>query len=125
MLLRKYRVHKKNYLKVGDVVVLRSPLDPDILITKRIMALQGEAVRTRSLHSQELTVIPPGHAWVEGDEKFHSRDSNFFGPVSLGLVQAKIVGILWPFTRAGPVSSLIQRDDRFLDRSSSTSWSNE
>lgn len=27
--------------------------------------------------------IPAGHVWVEGDEAFHSRDSNSFGTVSI------------------------------------------
>lgn len=27
--------------------------------------------------------VPKGHIWVEGDEGFHSGDSNDFGPVSI------------------------------------------
>lgn len=30
-----------------------------------------------------LVNVPKGHCWVEGDEAFHSRDSNSFGTVSL------------------------------------------
>ena len=40
--------------------------------------------------------IPPGHCWVEGDEHFHSRDSNTFGPVPLGLLEARVDRIVWP-----------------------------
>jgi inner membrane protease subunit 2 len=40
--------------------------------------------------------IPPGHCWVEGDEHFHSRDSNTFGAVPLGLLEARVDGIVWP-----------------------------
>ncbi|RKP07301.1 hypothetical protein THASP1DRAFT_17256, partial [Thamnocephalis sphaerospora] len=44
-----------------------------------------------------------GHSWVEGDEPFHSRDSNAFGPVPDGLIEARVQWILWPLSRFGPV----------------------
>lgn len=33
------------------------------------------------LRKDEEVPIPAGHCWVEGDEAFHSKDSNSFGPV--------------------------------------------
>jgi len=41
--------------------------------------------------------------WVEGDEPFRTLDSNTFGPVPLGLVDAKLSYIIWPLHRAGPL----------------------
>lgn len=58
--------------------------------------------------------MPRGHCWVEGDEGFHSRDSNAFGPVSpivadhrrladvdspqipLGLIDGRLEAIITP-----------------------------
>ncbi|KAG8979200.1 hypothetical protein FRB93_010331, partial [Tulasnella sp. JGI-2019a] len=39
------------------------------------------------------------------DEPFKTKDSNTFGPASLGLVEAKVKYILWPLERFGPVPS--------------------
>lgn len=42
--------------------------------------LGGE--REREREREKLVEVPQGHLWVEGDEGFHSRDSNHYGPVS-------------------------------------------
>jgi len=66
--------------------------------------------------------VPEGHVWVEGDERFNSDDSNVFGPVPLALIDAKLLYIIFPFDRIGPVSSRITvRDD--LPRG--PAWRNE
>lgn len=58
--------------------------------------------------------IPPNCAWVEGDAsalqsrharlhpEMKSRDSREFGPVPLGLINARIDWIVWPLNRFGP-----------------------
>ncbi|ODQ55771.1 LexA/Signal peptidase [Saitoella complicata NRRL Y-17804] len=86
----------ESLFKVGDVVVLRSPLDPEKILTKRIVGLGGDTVSTRKPYPSGYVKIPPGHAWLEGDEQFHSTDSNTYGPVSLTLIEAKVKGIIWP-----------------------------
>ena len=43
--------------------------------------------------------VPKGHCWIEGDNHRKSIDSNEFGPVPLGLIQSKAVGVLWPRDR--------------------------
>ncbi|ODQ54457.1 LexA/Signal peptidase [Saitoella complicata NRRL Y-17804] len=88
--------HPESLFKVGDVVVLRSPLDPGKILTKRIVGLGGDTVVTRKPYPSSYVEIPPGHAWLEGDEQFHSTDSNTYGPVSLTLIEAKVKGIIWP-----------------------------
>ncbi|KIO19266.1 hypothetical protein M407DRAFT_83014 [Tulasnella calospora MUT 4182] len=89
----------------GDVIVLRSPDDPTKRIIKRIVATEYEVVKTLPPHPDPVVQVPQGHVWVEGDEPFHSKDSNYFGPASLGLVEGKIKGIVWPPSRIGPVPS--------------------
>ncbi|RKP34315.1 hypothetical protein BJ085DRAFT_23968, partial [Dimargaris cristalligena] len=46
-----------------------------------------------------------GYCWVEGDESFHSVDSNRFGPVPLGLIQGRVEFVIWPLSNFGRVKS--------------------
>lgn len=79
----------------GDMVSLISPKDPDQKIIKRIIALEGDLIRTLG-YKRRYVRIPEGHCWVEGDHTGHSLDSNFFGPVAVGLITAKASRIVWP-----------------------------
>lgn len=45
--------------------------------------------------------VPPGHVWVEGDNWRESGDSNFYGPISRGLITGKAICVLWPWDRCG------------------------
>ncbi|XP_068212207.1 mitochondrial inner membrane protease subunit 2 isoform X2 [Palaemon carinicauda] len=82
----------------GDMVSLISPKDPGQKIIKRIIALEGDLIRTLGYKSRYVRV-PEGHCWVEGDHTGHSLDSNFFGPVAVGLITAKASRIVWPPAR--------------------------
>ncbi|KAI0729358.1 LexA/Signal peptidase [Fomitopsis betulina] len=84
----------------GDVVALASPLDSKFLV-KRIVALEGDTVKTLPPYPDTEVLVPPGCAWVEGDEYFHSEDSNTFGPVPLALIDSKLAWIIWPPHRYG------------------------
>lgn len=85
-------------LRRGDVISLVSPKDPNQKIIKRVVGLEGDVVSTLGYKNQYVRV-PEGHCWVEGDHTGHTLDSNTFGPVSLGLVNAKAVYIVWPPSR--------------------------
>ncbi|CAG8635505.1 5417_t:CDS:2 [Dentiscutata erythropus] len=91
--------------KRGDVILngFSAPDDPDKVITKRIIALEGDTVFTLPPYPDKFLRIPNGHCWVEGDDVYHSKDSNTFGPVPLGLINAKVTYILWPLPRFGKV----------------------
>lgn len=75
VLLNRTVKYKHNELRTGDIVTLISPLDPRLLLTKRIIALPGDTVRVwvsgagRTALAGRWTRIkvPPGHVWVEGD----------------------------------------------------------
>ncbi|PVU91671.1 hypothetical protein BB561_004264 [Smittium simulii] len=100
----------KTHLKKGDVVTLYNPQEPEELITKRIIAMPGDSVfpNTNSRFFKYAPInIPEGHCWIEGDEGFHSFDSNSFGYVPLGLIQSKVSFVLYPFYRFGFVQSKI------------------
>jgi inner membrane protease subunit 2 len=102
----------------GDVVVLISPRDPNHILIKRIIGLEGDTVSLRkrtndslkSRFGRECVIIPSGHCWLEGDHGEKSLDSNVFGPVPLGLVFAKATHIIWPHNRW-------MRLEAFYDRS--------
>ncbi|CAJ0844689.1 3138_t:CDS:2 [Entrophospora sp. SA101] len=98
----------------GDVVALYSPEDPDKKLIKRIIALEGDTVFTLPPHAKRLVRIPDGYCWVEGDEKFHSKDSNTFGPVPLGLIHSKVTHIVWPLSRFGRVPNVDNADRVFV-----------
>ncbi|XP_052860475.1 mitochondrial inner membrane protease subunit 2 [Anopheles cruzii] len=82
----------------GDVISLISPKDPSQKIIKRVVALQGDVIATLG-YKVPYVKIPEGHCWVEGDNTGNSLDSATFGPVSLGLVTARAVHIVWPPSR--------------------------
>uniref|UniRef100_A0A8C6GNB3 Mitochondrial inner membrane protease subunit 2 n=1 Tax=Mus spicilegus TaxID=10103 RepID=A0A8C6GNB3_MUSSI len=73
----------------------RSPKNPEQKIIKRVIALEGDIVRTIG-HKNRLVKVPRGHMWVEGDHHGHSFDSNSFGPVSqVNLVSGKVAFQRW------------------------------
>ncbi|KAI8457713.1 peptidase [Phakopsora pachyrhizi] len=85
----------------GDIVTFRHPSDPCLVLAKRIIGLEKDLVKVRKTNDLNLTgviQIPSGHCWVEGDDKFHSKDSNQFGPIPMGLITGKVVMILWPIS---------------------------
>ncbi|CDR38991.1 CYFA0S02e10176g1_1 [Cyberlindnera fabianii] len=102
VLLWKWGVRDPGRLQVDDVVLFRSPQDPEKVLCKRVKGVQGDNVFTRHPYPREQCHIPRNHVWVEGDN-IHSIDSNTFGPISTGLVLGKATSIIYPFSRSGSV----------------------
>lgn len=92
----------------GDVVSLISPKNPEQKLIKRVVGLQGDLITTLGYKTQYVTV-PEGHAWIEGDHTGNSLDSNYFGPISLGLITAKATYILWPPHRFQKLDSTLPK----------------
>ncbi|KAL0637248.1 hypothetical protein Q9L58_003732, partial [Maublancomyces gigas] len=55
-------------LRRGQVVLYRSPLDPETVAVKRVIALEGDMVKVRGPYPVKIVTIPEGQMWVEGDE---------------------------------------------------------
>lgn len=101
VLLWKYHARKAQSLHRDDVILLKSPMDPSKTYCKRIKGIQYDSILTRYPYPREVVHIPRNHVWVEGDNAFHSIDSNNFGPISNGLVVGKAVKVIWPPSRWG------------------------
>jgi mitochondrial inner membrane protease subunit 2 len=71
-------------------------------VIKRVIALEGDVVRTKKPYFQPEVRVPQGHVWVEGDgEKTH--DSNTYGPISMGLITGRPFFILRPLKQFGRI----------------------
>ncbi|GMS95669.1 hypothetical protein PENTCL1PPCAC_17844, partial [Pristionchus entomophagus] len=82
---------------IGHIFTFTSPRDANKVLIKRVTALEGNLIRRKP--NSELFIIPEGHCWMESDNDVNANDSNRFGPVSYGLVQARATHIIWPPNR--------------------------
>ncbi|KAK3910996.1 Mitochondrial inner membrane protease subunit 1 [Frankliniella fusca] len=80
----------------GNILILRSPFDPEGYLVKRLMGLPGDIKR----NGLSFTKVPEGHMWLEGDNSSNSRDSRSFGPVPQGLITGRALYKVWPPSEA-------------------------
>lgn len=91
---RKLSLSQLQTLKRGDLVTFRSPSNPRTLVCKRVIGLAGDVVNVDPIDlemSKQHCLVPEGHVWVQGDNAAASIDSRTYGPLPMGLIQAKIV----------------------------------
>ncbi|KAH9382829.1 hypothetical protein HPB48_023391 [Haemaphysalis longicornis] len=68
----------------SDYVLLnRSPRDPQQKLIKRVVALEGDTVRTLG-YRERLVTVPRGHFWLEGTTTPTRWTATRFGPVRPG-----------------------------------------
>lgn len=122
-----YKLHEPQR---GDVVIFKSPRNPDIDYIKRVIALPGEQVRvsrdtiyindkpllesyipstTNTYGGSFLTenqefVVPKDKYFVLGDNRQHSSDSREFGPVGKEEFIGKALLRYWPFSEFGLIT---------------------
>ncbi|KAJ9153424.1 hypothetical protein P3X46_026866 [Hevea brasiliensis] len=100
VLLVEHISHRLGKLGPGDVVLVRSPVDPRKIVTKRIVGMEGDRITflldPSSNDSCNIIVVPKGHVWIQGDNMYASSDSRHFGPVPYGLIQGKVFMRVWP-----------------------------
>ncbi|KAF7856330.1 hypothetical protein EAF04_009858 [Stromatinia cepivora] len=93
-------------LERGMLVSFRSPYRPETLVVKRIIALEGDRVYTRSPYPYPIADIQAGHVWVEGDNNADARnslDSNHYGPIAVNLITGRLTRVLWPWGSRGAI----------------------
>ncbi|UNI13463.1 hypothetical protein JDV02_000206 [Purpureocillium takamizusanense] len=99
-----YKWAPQEGLERGMIVTLRSPMHPETVAVKRVVAVEGDVVRTKAPYPVPTVRIPQGHVWVEGDgPPGSSLDSNTYGPVSKRLLTGRVTHIVYPFRKLGPV----------------------
>lgn len=119
----------------GDVVIFKSPANPEIDYIKRVIGLPGDTVSLRQnaifvnsvkveepylspgitifggsyLRENQEVVIPQGKYFVLGDNRPHSADSREFGPIPKEDFIGKAFLRYWPFTRFGLIPRVFYR----------------
>jgi signal peptidase I len=108
--------------RVGDIVMLLYPRDPDKSYVKRIVGLPGDTIRIeegrvyrngmllpddfipaedRSSDTQPVHVVPEGYYFVMGDHRNNSSDSREWGDLPKKYILGKISVRWWPLNQAG------------------------
>jgi signal peptidase I len=113
--------------KRGDVIVFKSPMDPNVLWVKRVVAFGGESVeiKNKTIHLNAkkiqspiiqnikyvsmgkfglewgLYIVPKGSVFVLGDNSNNSRDSRFYGAIPKSEIVGRAYKIYWPPKRIG------------------------
>lgn len=93
--------YRKNRIRKGDIITALSPIDPNVLICKRVKYLPGETFYS-SLAGQNITV-PANKYWVEGDNADGSFDSRHHGPIDWATIEGVALFKVFPtYTKLGP-----------------------
>ncbi|KAG5962065.1 hypothetical protein E4U57_007311 [Claviceps arundinis] len=99
-----YKWSPQKDLQRGMVVTLRSPTNPESVVIKRVVALEGDVIKTKHPYPIATVRIPENHVWVEGDgHPGSSVDSNTYGPVSKRLLTGRVTHFVFPWRKFGPV----------------------
>lgn len=88
-------------LRKNDIVVFTDPFDSSIQLVKRVAALPGDVViNPNAIGGTKRFLVPEGRVWLMADN-IDSRnvDSRTLGPVPQGLIQGRMICLLWPLSR--------------------------
>lgn len=103
-----WKPHKPNEISIKRIIALEGDtvyphrgyaLDAEVVNSKKVEKWDGLGVKDPDAIGGDKVevgkvVVPKGHVWVEGDNWRRSYDSCDFGPVTLGLIDGKAIG-LW------------------------------
>lgn len=115
----------------GDVIVFKSPKNPDIEYIKRIIGLPGDTVMIKDnevfVNNKQLTepyisaktplwdggysvdgvatTVPEGTLFVMGDNRPRSSDSREFGPIDIQSVVGQVFYRYYPAEKMGPIEN--------------------
>jgi signal peptidase I len=112
----------------GDVIVFKSPSEPDKDFIKRVIGVQGDTIMLKNgdvylngnlldesaylkpdvktyggsfLKDGQTITVPPGQYFVMGDNRIYSSDSREWGFVKQDEVIGKSFFVYWPLSKLG------------------------
>ncbi len=129
--------YKFNNISRGDIIVFKSPKNPDIDYIKRIIGLPGDKVMVKNgqvfvnshlVQENYISVqtnvwqegfikeaipitVPQGYLFVMGDNRPHSSDSREFGPIPIRDIIGKVFYRYYPPDRMGWIKNPLSKQD--------------
>lgn len=109
LLLQEYYSVYAERVRVGDVVMSRSPRNPKHIVCKRVLGMAGDTVHVSrtALRKPYSVKVPEGHVWLQGDNATNSTDSRHYGAVPYALLEGRAFLKIWPLREAGWVENKI------------------
>ena len=130
--------YKFRPMQRGDVIIFRSPKNPDIEYVKRIEGLEGDTVLVQNnevyingklltenyisaktnlweggfLKEDVTATIPEGFVFVMGDNRPRSSDSREFGPIDINSIIGQVFYRYFPSNKMGPINNPIPQELR-------------
>ncbi len=86
----------------GHVVINGQPLaEPYLPAGTETLPAPASTGWSHLCGSDDPCEVPAGSVWVMGDNRTHSKDSRYLGPIRQDTILGRAFVIVWPFGRAG------------------------
>ena len=110
---------RKRRPKRGDLIFAASPMDPSIMVSKRVIGVEGDLIEVDPRLEQRTSLygieenekekgtashgsirykgtgewvrIPKGYVWLAGDNMSNSNDSRSYGPIPVAMIKGKVL----------------------------------
>ncbi|GMP99392.1 hypothetical protein CsSME_00046876 [Camellia sinensis var. sinensis] len=118
LLVRKLPSTDPTRVFVGDVVVVKDPVNTDNYLVRRLAAIEGyEMVSTDE--KDEPFVLEKDQCWVLSDNENlkpkEAKDSRIFGPVPMTDIVGRVIYCLRTAVDHGPVQNSMRKDSPVLE----------
>jgi len=127
--------YKLRPIERGDVVVFKSPKNPDLEYIKRVIGLPGDKIVIKNgqvfvndnllnetyvssptnllengfVKENQPVIVPENHVFVMGDNRSQSSDSRDFGPITISSIQGVVFYRYFPPQKVGFIKNPISK----------------